>query len=217
MTSLPSAVLMYRKCHRLDDRLPVFSLTIKSDIGRGMYISIGRRDFIMQKKKRTALLLAGLTFILLSGCSLDHEDASEFYSSTDSSDLENENVDGLKIGMDEASIREKYGEPAKTLDGEWEGTKELTYENGALRFTFDSDHKLISYLVSGRLELATSRGIETEHSKEKVREKYGDRFYEREDCGITYMGYFDKEAKLNTEFGLYNNLVEYIHISKIIK
>ena len=69
------------------------------------------------------------------------------------------------------------------------------------------------FISSGKY--CTSKGVSKESSKKDVIKAYGENIYERTDSGASIIGYFDKENKINIEFGMSNDRVEGIIVAEI--
>ncbi|MBP2240339.1 hypothetical protein J2Z40_000894 [Cytobacillus eiseniae] len=140
--------------------------------------------------------------LLIIGCDPSAKTVNDLYEQTPSTNLENENLNGIKIGATEDKIIDVFGLPQKTEEVGNPKVKHLIYKNEEVVFMLDAKDKLVKYFIAKQPEIQTSKNISTGDNKTDVINSYGNNFYEREEGGTKLIGYIDKKNNLYIEFGL---------------
>lgn len=165
----------------------------------------------MNKKIRVGLLFLSTFLLLLTiGCDPSSKDKMEFYDSTKSTGLSNENVESISLNSKEMEVTDVFGEPKEIREIKNPPSKYLAYDE--IEFGI-IDEKVTIYFFNDNY--SSSRGTKTGDSKEKVIETYGEDYYERTDTGLEIIGYFDKEEMINIEFSFLDNKVNGIMVEKV--
>jgi hypothetical protein len=154
---------------------------------------LGKKN--MEKKLRIMIFVCVLLLsLLLFGC-----DRSFYFKNTESTDLSQEELDGLRLHQninDEWFIR-KYGKQTnKSSDNEFYNYYLLS--NG-LEIATTDDGEIVR--IMGHIQ-QTHRGITFGDSKNDVIEAYGENFYHRIEQGTDIIGYIDWEINATLEFWL---------------
>ena len=174
---------------------------------------------VLKKRNRVKFQLLGLfLFVLfLVGCDPSAKDRMEFYDRALSVNLSDEKIKSISINSSENKVKAVFGKP--DLIDKIEKPKSTYYIYGKNETNYDIDFLFVNgevkryFISSGKY--STSKGISEGSSKKDVIKAYGENFYERTDSGATIIGYFDKENKINIEFGMSNDKVDGIIIADI--
>ncbi|MGG4166407.1 hypothetical protein ABEW00_02835 [Rossellomorea vietnamensis] len=160
--------------------------------------------------KINLLSLSVLVFFSLQGCDPFANEMKDFYQSTESIDLSNENIKLISTNSIENDVISVFGEPNDVEEITSPKSKYITYEG--IEFGFIED-KVIRYIITDKYE--TAYNIKIGDLKEKVFKEYGGKYYKRVESGLETVGYFDKNNLINIEFGFKENKVIAIIVQKI--
>ena len=158
-----------------------------------------------------------LFVLILVGCDSSFKDKMEFYDSTLSINLSDEKMKSISINSSENDVEAVFGKP--DFIDKIEKPKSTYYIYGKNETNYDIDFLFVNgevkryFISSGKYR--TSKGISEGSSKKDVIKAYGENSYERTDSGATIIGYFDKENKINIEFGMSNDKVDGIIVAEI--
>ena len=148
--------------------------------------------------------------LFLIGCDAFSESKTEFYNSTESINLSEENISSIKIKSTTNDITGTFGKPVKVNIVTNPTSKHLIYEG--IEFGIIDD-KVFRYYFNNYYQ--TSKGITMSNTKEDVIQAYGKDFYERVESGLDTIGYFDKVNMINLEIGFKENKAVLITIEKV--
>lgn len=148
--------------------------------------------------------------LLLIGCDTSPKNKIEFYGSTKSIDLSDENVKSISLNSTVTDVKNVFGEPDDVTEISSPKSKYILY--GGIEFGVIDD-EVIRYYFNGNYQ--TIKEISVGDSKDKVSKAYGKNYYDRVEGGLDMMGYFDKENMINIEFGFNENKVVGVIIEKI--
>ena len=173
---------------------------------------------VREKNRVKFQLLSFFLFVLLLvGCDPSAKDKMEFYDTALSIHLSDEKMESASINSRENEVKAVFGKP--DFIDEIEKPKSTYYIYGKNETNDDIDFLFVNgevkryFISSGKY--STSKGISEGSSKKDVIKAYGENFYERTDSGATIIGYFDKENKVNIEFGMSNDKVDGIIVTEI--
>ena len=148
--------------------------------------------------------------LVLTGCDPFAKSKMEFYNSTESINLSEENVNSITLNSTVNDVTEAFGKPIKVNIVTNPQSKYLVYDG--IEFGMIED-KVIRYYFNNNYQ--TAKGISVGDTKEIVIQAYGENFYERVESGLNTIGYFDKEHRINLEFGFKENKTEVVIIEKV--
>ena len=156
-------------------------------------------------------LIFSLSMLLfLTGCDPMSKSKMEFYNSTESINLSEENINSIKINSTTNDVTGILGKPDKVNIGANPTSKYLIYEE--IEFGIIED-KVFRYHFNNNYQ--TSKGITVSDTKEDVIQAYGEDFYERVESGLDIIGYFDKINMINLELGFKENKTVLLTIEKV--
>lgn len=156
------------------------------------------------------LIFSLFMLLFLMGCDPFDKSKTEFYNSTESSNLSEENVNSITLNSTENDVIGTFGKPAEVSDVTNPTSKYLTYDG--IEFGIIED-KVNRYYFNNNYQ--TAKGITVGDTKENVIQAYGENFYERVESGLDTIGYFDKENMINLEIGFKENKIVLVIIEKI--
>lgn len=139
---------------------------------------------------------------------------SYHHTFTKSTDLSNENVDGLYLGdkIDSEKVVSKYGE----IHIQSRNVDDYNYyclNKNIEVATKKDDHNIIRFCVDNetcKAKIRTEKGVGFGDKKDKVIKLYGENYYNRIEQGLDIIGYVDKEKNCSIEFWLIEEVVCYI-------
>ncbi|SEQ78769.1 hypothetical protein [Piscibacillus halophilus] len=166
----------------------------------------------MYKNIMTTFLLCVLIIVILVGCDPLEKDIMNFYQSTESIDLSQENINSISISSNKNDILEAFGIPNQVEEVENPKSQYLIYDG--IEFGL-IEEKVNRYYIQENYE--TTKGIVIGDSKDRVIKEYGQNYYERVESNIETLGYFDKDHMINIEFGIHENKVVAVIVEKIDK
>ncbi|QFT90782.1 hypothetical protein FIU87_19230 [Bacillus sp. THAF10] len=148
------------------------------------------------------LLFTFILTLFLTGCDPFEKEAMDFYQTTKSTNLTREHVQSISIHSNENEIMTVFGKPDTTEEIQDPKSTYLIYddiefglkESKVFRYHFQRNHE-------------TSKGIAIGDKKDKVIREYGQHYYERVEGGNETVGYFDKDNRLQIEFGFQEDRV----------
>ena len=163
--------------------------------------------------KRIIIFLASIGIILLlSAFTLDQTFPRSYHHLiTSSTNLGNENVDGLSLNDDFYSeiISEKYGKKTEqSRDVENYDYFELT--NG-IEVAVNKKGKISRFIVTDS-NLETAKGIKIGDKKNDILQAYRENYYFRTEQGADIIGYVDKKRKISIEFWLFDDKVNFYQL-----
>ncbi|MBM7553947.1 hypothetical protein [Thalassobacillus pellis] len=157
-----------------------------------------------------------ITFLILMGCEPLAKETMDFYESTESIDLSDENINSISINSYENDVINTFGKPTEVEEIRDPKSKYLSYDG--VEFGF-ADAKVIRLFIRRTDENSkiyeTAKGIKIGDTKDQVIKEYGENYYERVESGLDTLGYFDKDNLINIEFGFNENKVIAVIIKKI--
>ncbi|RWZ60631.1 hypothetical protein EQV77_04875 [Halobacillus fulvus] len=157
-----------------------------------------------------------IMFFILMGCEPLAKDTMDFYESTESTDLSGENIHSISIHSSENDVINTFGEPTEVEEIENPKSKYLSYDG--VEFGFVED-KVVRIFIRRTHENSkiyeTAREIKIGDSEEQVIKEYGNNYYERVESGLDTLGYFDKDNRVNIEFGFNENKVVAVIMKRI--
>ncbi|RBW68597.1 hypothetical protein [Bacillus taeanensis] len=160
--------------------------------------------------KVTAQILSVLLFVFVIGYDPFAKDTMDFYEDTKSIDLSAEKVKSISIHSTENDVTAAFGKPNDVEEIANPKSKYLSYDE--IEFGIAAD-KVIRYYFTKHYE--TAKGIKIGDTKEEVIKEYGQNYYERVEGGLNTVGYFDKENKINIEFGFRENKAAAVMVGKV--
>ena len=147
---------------------------------------------------------------LLTSCSGKKESRSsplDFLSSVSSTDLREETGGPVTLGLSDAEIIEKRGEPV--LRGTMHnGEYVLKYKDYQYNLV---DGELAIYTFEPGTE--TARHVKIGDGEEQVNQAYGEHSYKRMDGKLNLLGYMDKENEKVIEFVMSGRKVQMIMVA----
>lgn len=158
----------------------------------------------------TVLILIIMGFVYFFG-SMKLNLAPRYYYAlvTTSSNLNNENINGLKLhhSMKDDWFINKYGKEYGRIDNVLFDYYKL--KDGLVIATNKREDKIIRIVITNESDksLKTNKGIGIGDPIEKVKQLYGDRYYTRWEQGFKIIGYVDGNETLEFWYGI-NNLDE---------
>lgn len=168
------------------------------------------KEFYM---KRIIIFVASIGIILLlSAFTLDQTFPRSYHHLiTNSTNLGNENVDGLSVNDDFYSkkLSEKYGEKTEQ-SRDVENYDYFKLSNG-IEVAVNNKGKITRFIVTDS-NLKTAKGIKIGDEKKAIVQAYGDNYYFRTEQGSDIIGYVDKKGKISLEFWLYDNKVNFFRL-----
>ena len=174
---------------------------------------------MVRKRNRVKFQLLGLFLfvLLLVGCDPSSKDKMEFYDRALSINLSDEKIKSISINSSENEVKGVFGKP--DFIDKIKKPKSTYYIYGKNETNYDIDFLFVDGEVKGYFissgKYSTSKGISEGSSKKDVIKAYGENFYGRTDSGANIIGYFDKENKINIEFGMSNDKVGGIIVAEI--
>lgn len=148
----------------------------------------------------------GISITLNIGPRSDH-----FYL-TQSTDLSKESLAGISLyqSIQDETFIQKFGEGNN--DHRNSTYDYYQFKNGFQVATQLGDNKIIhiSIGLNSNKSLSTSKEIFAGDPIEKVKKKYGEKYYERTEQGIDILGYVDKKNHRIIEFWHWNGNVQHI-------
>lgn len=165
----------------------------------------------MKSKIKFGTLIFSLFMLLfLMGCDPFAESKKEFYNSTESINLSEENVNSITLNSTENDVIGAFGKPVAVSKVTNPKSKYLTYDG--IEFGIIED-KVNRFYFNNKYR--TAKGITVGDTKEDVIQAYGENFYERVESGLDTIGYFDKENMINLEIGFKENKIALVIIEKV--
>ncbi|MCG7344546.1 hypothetical protein MHZ92_10395 [Sporosarcina sp. ACRSL] len=165
----------------------------------------------MKSKTKFGTLIFSLFMLLfVIGCDPFAKSKTDFYNSTESINLSEENVSSIKINSTTNDVTGTFGKPVKVNIETNPTSKYLIYEG--IEFGIMED-KVFRYYFNNNYQ--TAKGITVSDTKEDVIQAYGEDFYERVESGLDIIGYFDKENMINLEIGFEENKAAVILLEKV--
>ncbi|WP_142283059.1 hypothetical protein [Gottfriedia solisilvae] len=172
----------------------------------------------MRKVNRIVLCVL-MVNLLLSGCS--SESREEVMKEVKSTDLSNENIQGIELGMsiNDESFIENYG-PFSALPDNKQYTSTRNYDqywNEHIIMSVDRANSEI--LQIGTLDkndnFSTVKGIKNGSTIEDVISTYGENYYKYEDKeqSINVIGYVDRQDNIDLAFTYINDEVISVSLS----
>lgn len=157
-----------------------------------------------------------ITFLILIGCEPLAKETMDFYESTESIDLSEENINSISINSYENDVINTFGKPTEVEEIEDPKSKYLSYDGVEFGFVDDKVIRLFIRRTHENSKLyETAKEIKIGDTKEQVITEYGENYYERVESGLDTLGYFDKDNMINIEFGFNENKVIAVIIKKI--
>ncbi|SFJ31202.1 hypothetical protein SAMN04487936_101626 [Halobacillus dabanensis] len=157
-----------------------------------------------------------IMFLILIGCDPLAKETMDFYESTESIDLSDENIHSISINSSEGDVINTFGKPNEVEKIEDTKSKYLSYDG--VEFGVE-DEEVIRFFIRRTHESSTiyqtAKEIKIGDTKEKVMKEYGENYYERVESGLDTVGYFDKGNRINIEFGFNENEVIAVIIEQI--
>ena len=151
--------------------------------------------------------LMGLLFLM--GCDPLAESKKDFYTSTESINLSEENVNSIILNSTENDVIEAFGKPLSVSEVTKPKSKYLTYNGIEFEMTEDKVNRFYF-----NTKYRTAKGITVGDTKDDVIQAYGKNFYERVESGQDTIGYFDKDNRINLEIGFKENKIVLVIIEK---
>lgn len=168
----------------------------------GITIGIIRKNRLISIISIVVLILLVTFTCFLMGV-IPPDSRSYHHSSTESTDLSNENIEGLYLNdkINSEKIVSKYGE-ISTLSQDNDQYNYYYLTEGVEIATEKNDYKIIRFCVNNDKNLETEKGVSIGDNKEKVINLYGENYYTRLEQGLDIIGYVDKEKDWSIEFWL---------------
>ncbi|WP_406944096.1 hypothetical protein ACJA3J_11910 [Halobacillus sp. SY10] len=155
-------------------------------------------------------------FLFLIGCEPLAKETMDFYESTESIELSGENINSISINSYENDVINTFGKPTEVEKIEDPKSKYLSYDGVEFGFVDDMVIRLFIRRTHENSKIyETVKEIKIGDTKEQVIKEYGENYYERVESGLDTLGYFDKDNKINIEFGFNENKVIAVIIKKI--
>ncbi|WP_129691035.1 DUF1131 family protein [Gottfriedia acidiceleris] len=158
--------------------------------------------------KRIIIIVASIGIILLlTALTLDQIFPRSYHHLiTSSTNLANENVDGLFVNDDFYSkkISEKYGE--KTEQSRDVENYDYFKLNNGIEVAVNNKGKITRFIVTDS-NLKTAKGIKIGDEKKAIVQAYGENDYFRTEQGADIIGYVDKKRNISLEFWLFDNKI----------
>ena len=163
--------------------------------------------------KRIIIIVASIgIFLLLSAFTLDQTFPRSYHHLiTSSTNLGNENVEGLSVNDDFNSkkISEKYGEKTEQS----RDVENYHYFNLSNRMEIAVNNKgKITRLIVTDSNFKTAKGIKMDDGKKAIVQAYGDNYYFRTEQGADIIGYVDKKINISLEFWFLDNKVNFFRL-----
>ncbi|WP_373598650.1 hypothetical protein [Paraclostridium bifermentans] len=141
---------------------------------------------------------------------------SYHHTVTKSTDLSNENVDGLYLGdrFNSEKVISKYGE-MHIKSSDVDDYDYYCLSKNIEVATKKDDYNIVRFCVNNetlKTKMKTEKGVSFGDSKEKVIKLYGENYYNRIEQGLDIIGYVDKEQDCSIEFWLSEEGVCYIRL-----
>lgn len=155
------------------------------------------------------LIIAGIVYFFGS---MKLNFAPRYYYTliTANSNLNNENINGLKLyqSMKDNWFISKYGKEYKDINNALYNYYQL--KDGVVIATNKGDDKIIRIILNSQSDnsLRTNKGTGIGDSIDSVKEVYGEKYYIRHEQGSNIIGYVDKNKTL--EFWYLNGKVQEI-------
>lgn len=171
-------------------------------------------------KKNIIKLVIVLGILLMIGLwimgAIPPDSRSYHHTFTKSTDLSNENIDGLYLGerFNSEKVKSKYGEIHMQSSNIDDYNYYCLNKNIEVA-TKKDDHKIIRFCVNNetlKTKMKTEKGVSFGDSKEEVINLYGEDYYNRIEQGLDIIGYVDKEQDWSIEFWLSEEGVCYIRL-----
>ncbi|QVY63457.1 hypothetical protein [Cytobacillus gottheilii] len=166
--------------------------------------------------KRYLKILTLIMILILIGCEPLAKETMDFYENTGSIDLSSEDINSISINSSEKDVINNFGKPNEVEEIDNPKSKYLSYDGVEFGFV---DDKVIRLFIKRTHENSkiyeTYKEIKIGDKKEKVMKEYGDQYYERVESGIDTVGYFDKDNRINIEFGINEDKVIAVIIQQI--
>jgi len=156
-----------------------------------------------------------LVLLVAAGCDPSSTPKDEYYTTTKSTNLSQENIKQIHIGTNKYNVTNLFGKPTSVeLVSQ---PKSEYYAYGKSKDNYDIEFKLIKNKVTGYIlytdKYTTAKGIGIGSSKKDAISSYGKNYYKRNDTGEKVYGYFDKKNNINIEFDIRDNQVIGIQLS----
>ena len=142
-----------------------------------------------------------LTFIsiLLLLVSCAQRERSYYFKDTKSIDLSKEEIEKIQLNNEiNDEFIQKHGDLNYQKD--LKNDSYNYYRIKGLIIAADKKENIITKIMFTKDNTRTSRGIHLNDSIDKVKDLYGDSYYNRVEQGMNIIGYIDTEAKLTLEF-----------------
>lgn len=163
------------------------------------------------KMKFGTLIFSIFMLLFLMGCDPFSKSKTEFYNSTESINLSEENINSITLNSTENDVIGAFGKPIEVSHVTNPKSKYVTYEGIEFRII---ENKVTRYNFNNN-NYQTAKGITVGDTKESVIQVYGENFYERSESGLDTIGYFDKENMMNLEIGFKENKTVIVIIEKV--
>ncbi|MBN9653203.1 hypothetical protein J0K78_02915 [Halobacillus sp. GSS1] len=166
--------------------------------------------------KISTVLSTMIMLFLLIGCEPFSKETMDFYESTDGIDLSGENILSISIHSSEDDVINTFGKPMEVEEIENPKSKYLSYDGVEFGFVDDKVMRLFIRRTHENSKIyGTAKKIKIGDAKEEVIKEYGENYYERVESGLDTLGYFDKDNRINIEFGFNEKEVIAVIIKKI--
>ncbi|MYL71794.1 hypothetical protein GLW00_13085 [Halobacillus litoralis] len=163
--------------------------------------------------KITTVISTIIMLFLIIGC---EQETMDFYESTDGIDLSGENIDSISIHSSENDVLNTFGKPMEVEEIEDPKSKYLSYDGVEFGFADDRVMRLFIRRTHENSKIyETAEEIKVGDTKEQVIREYGENYYERVESGLDTLGYFDKDNRINIEFGFNEKEVIAVIIKEI--
>lgn len=150
-----------------------------------------------------------LLTLLIASCSTGKQMIPrDFIEIVESTDLSEEQALGIRIGDTEKTLIEKLGEPIDGMEQPLKGAR--IYEKAQ----YVVEEKNVTSLMF-KEDTTTARNVQLGDSIKTIKEKYGDRFYNRKQGDFNFLGYIDKEKQWVIEFFMKRDSVLGIVVSEL--
>ncbi|WP_456363620.1 hypothetical protein [Priestia aryabhattai] len=170
--------------------------------------------------KRLHFIFAlSIVLLITAGCDPSSTPKDDYYTTTKSTDLSQENIKQIHIGSNKYNVTKVFGKPTSIEVVSQPKSEYYAYgeskDNSGIEFKL-INNKVASYLLYSN-KYKTTKGVAVGSSKKDVLRSYGENYYKRNDTGEKVFGYFDKTNNINIEFDIRDNEVIGIHLSRFKK
>lgn len=170
-------------------------------------------------KRFRFIFVLSLILLIAVGCDPSSTPRDDYYATTKSTDLSEENIKQIHIGSDKFNVTKVFGKPTSIEVVSQPKSEYYAYgeskDNSGIEFKL-INNKVESYLLYSS-KYKTVKGVAVGSSKKDVLSSYGENYYKRNDTGEKVFGYFDKNNNINIEFDIRNNEVIGIHLLRFKK